>query len=124
MSILGGGGGGGGLKQSNILMADSVTDVNLCSPKCNVLYKVFIFSSNTSIIIIIIKNTYKATCFGPIGPSSGHTKRTSSVTSSTFWENVLEVNEPVLIIRPDDGPIGPKHVALYVILVIIIDVLD
>jgi hypothetical protein len=26
-------------------------------------------------------------------------------------QNVLEVNEPVLIVRPDDGPIGPKHVA-------------
>jgi len=31
-------------------------------------------------------------------------------------QNVLEVNEPVLIVRPDDGPIGPKHVALYVLL--------
>ena len=36
----------------------------------------------------------------------------------------LEVTEPVLIIRPDDGPIGPKHVALYVLLMVIIDVLD
>jgi hypothetical protein len=26
-------------------------------------------------------------------------------------QNVLEVTEPVLIIRPDDGLIGPKHVA-------------
>jgi hypothetical protein len=34
------------------------------------------------------------------------------------------VNEPVLIVRPDDGPIGLKHVALYVLLMIIIDVLD
>jgi len=34
------------------------------------------------------------------------------------------VNEPVLIIKPDDGPIGPKLVALYVLLMIIIDVLD
>jgi hypothetical protein len=34
------------------------------------------------------------------------------------------VNEPVLIVRPDDGPIGPKHVALYVLLMAIIDVLD
>jgi len=25
-------------------------------------------------------------------------------------QNVLEVNGPVLIVRPDDGPIGPKHV--------------
>jgi hypothetical protein len=39
-------------------------------------------------------------------------------------QNVLEVNEPFLIIRPDDGPIGLKHVALYVVLVVIIDVLD
>jgi len=38
--------------------------------------------------------------------------------------NVLEVNEPVLKARPDDGPIGPKHVALCVLLMIIIDVLD
>jgi hypothetical protein len=30
----------------------------------------------------------------------------------------------VLIVRPDDGPIGPKHVALYVLLMVIIDVLD
>ena len=37
---------------------------------------------------------------------------------------VLEVTEPVLIVRPDDGPIGPKHVALYVLLMVIIDVLD
>jgi len=27
-------------------------------------------------------------------------------------QNVLEENEPVLVIRPDDGPIGPKHVAI------------
>jgi len=39
-------------------------------------------------------------------------------------QNVLEVNEPVLIVRPDDGPIGPKHVALNVLLMVIIDVLD
>ena len=39
-------------------------------------------------------------------------------------QNVLEVNEPVLIVRHDDGPIGPKHVALYVLLMVIIDVLD
>jgi len=32
------------------------------------------------------------------------------------------VNEPVLIVRPDDGPIGPKHVALYVLSMAIIDV--
>jgi hypothetical protein len=37
---------------------------------------------------------------------------------------VLEVNEPVLIVRPDDGPIGPKRVALSVLLMVIIDVLD
>jgi len=28
------------------------------------------------------------------------------------------------MVRPDDGPIGPKHVALYVLLMVIIDVLD
>jgi len=39
-------------------------------------------------------------------------------------QNVLEVNEPVLIVRSDDDPLGPKHVALSVILMIIIDVLD
>ena len=33
-------------------------------------------------------------------------------------------NESVLIVRPDDDPIGPKHVALYVLLMVIIDVLD
>ena len=31
-------------------------------------------------------------------------------------QNVLEVIEPVLVIRPDDGPIGPKHVSLNVLL--------
>jgi hypothetical protein len=35
----------------------------------------------------------------------------------------VEVNEPVLIARPDDGPIGPKHVALNTLLMVIIDVL-
>jgi len=39
-------------------------------------------------------------------------------------QNVLEGNEPVLIVGPDDGPTGPKHVALYVLLMVIIDVLD
>ena len=39
-------------------------------------------------------------------------------------QNVLEVNEPVLIVRPDDGPIGPKHVALNVLSITIVDVLD
>jgi len=39
-------------------------------------------------------------------------------------QNVLGVNEPVLIVRPDDGLIGPKHVALYVLLMVIVDVLD
>jgi hypothetical protein len=34
------------------------------------------------------------------------------------------VNEPVLIVGPDDGPIGPKHVALNVLLMVLIDVLD
>jgi hypothetical protein len=39
-------------------------------------------------------------------------------------QNVLEVNEPVLIVRPDDGPIGMKHVAFDVLLIVTIDVLD
>jgi hypothetical protein len=39
-------------------------------------------------------------------------------------QNVLEENEPVFIIRPDDGPIGPKHVAFYVRLMVIVGVLD
>jgi len=39
------------------------------------------------------------------------------------FQNVLDVNERVLIVMSDDGPIGPKHVALYVLLMIIIDVL-
>ena len=30
-------------------------------------------------------------------------------------QNVLEVIEPVLIIRPDDGPIGTKHVVYNVL---------
>jgi hypothetical protein len=34
------------------------------------------------------------------------------------------VNEPVLIVRPDDGPIGPKRVTFYVLLLVITDVLD
>ena len=38
--------------------------------------------------------------------------------------NVDQVNDPVLIVRPDDGPIGPKHVALYVLLMVTIDELD
>jgi hypothetical protein len=29
-----------------------------------------------------------------------------------------------LIVRPDNGKIGPKHVALYVLLIVISDVLD
>jgi hypothetical protein len=39
-------------------------------------------------------------------------------------QNVLEGNEPVLIVRPDNGPIGLKHVALNVLLMVITDVLD
>jgi hypothetical protein len=34
------------------------------------------------------------------------------------------VNEPVLIVRPDDGRIGLKHIALNVLLMVIIDVSD
>jgi hypothetical protein len=37
-------------------------------------------------------------------------------------QNVLELNEPVLIEGPDDGQIGPKHVALNELLIVIIDV--
>jgi hypothetical protein len=36
-----------------------------------------------------------------------------------MFQTVLEVIEPVLIIRSDDGPIGPKHVALNVLFVVI-----
>jgi hypothetical protein len=41
-----------------------------------------------------------------------------------FHLNVLEVNKPVLIVRPDNGSIGPKHVAFYVLLMVIAVVLD
>jgi hypothetical protein len=34
------------------------------------------------------------------------------------------MNEPVLIVRPGDGPIGSKYVALYLLLMVIIVVLD
>jgi len=34
------------------------------------------------------------------------------------------VNEPVLTVRPDDDPTGLKHVALYVLLMVVTDVLD
>ena len=42
------------------------------------------------------------------------------------FQNVLEVNEPVLIlvVRPDDGSVGLKHVAFNVLLMVITDVLD
>ena len=39
-------------------------------------------------------------------------------------QNVLEVKEPVLIVRPDGSPKGPKHVAVYVLLKVIMDVLN
>ena len=39
-------------------------------------------------------------------------------------QNVLEVNKPVHIVRPDDGPIGLKHVASNVLLRVIIDVVN
>jgi hypothetical protein len=39
-------------------------------------------------------------------------------------QNILKVNEPVPIVRPDGGPIGPKHVALNLLSVVIVDVLD
>ena len=87
----------------------------------HILYKVCTFPSNTS--ILTIKSTFKATCFSPIGPSSGLTTRTGSFTYLGS-QNVLEVNEPVLLVRPDDGPIGLKHVALNVLLMVRTDVLD
>jgi len=34
------------------------------------------------------------------------------------------VNEPVLIVSPDDGLIGPKHVTVYVLSMVVIYVLD
>jgi len=34
-----------------------------------------------------------------------------AVAGFPWVKNVLEVNETFLIVRPDDGPIGPKHVA-------------
>jgi len=52
-----------------------------------ILYKVFIFPSNTS--IITIKSIFKATCFSPLRPSSGLTIRTGFFTSSTFWDPKL-----------------------------------
>jgi hypothetical protein len=48
----------------------------------------------------------------------------TTFVNSLGSQNVLEVLEPVLIVRPDDGPLGPKHVALYVLSMVIIDVLD
>ena len=49
----------------------------------------------------------------------------SPILSYLGSQNVLEVNEPVLIVRSVGGPVGSKHVALYVLLmVIILDVLD
>jgi hypothetical protein len=39
-------------------------------------------------------------------------------------QNVLEVKEPVLIVRPDDGRRGLKHVVLNVLLMVKIDVVD
>ena len=39
-------------------------------------------------------------------------------------QNVLEVKKPVLIVRPEDGLRGLKHVALNILLIVIIDVLD
>jgi len=66
------------------LMAESATNYrNFICPE-----EYFIFSSNTP-TIISIKSTYKATCFGPIRPSSGLTIRTGSFTSSTFWDPKL-----------------------------------
>jgi len=85
--------------------------------------------------MITIKSTYKTTCFSPIGPSSGLTIRTGSFKVKLIANEARIVNlhknlrskllnEPVFIVKPDDGPIGPKHVALYVLLMVIIDVLD
>ena len=53
-----------------------------------------------------------------------HFKHHTAYVKNLESQNVLQVNEPVLIVRSDDAPIGPKHVALYVLLMVIIDVLD
>jgi hypothetical protein len=53
-----------------------------------------------------------------------HCNNCSIYVNNLGSQNVLEVTEPVLIVRPDDGPIGPKHVALNVLLMVVIDVLD
>jgi hypothetical protein len=85
--------------------------------------------------MITIKITYKMTCFSPIGAPSILTIRTGSFRVKlianearivNLYKNLRSklLNKPVFIVRPDDGPIGPKHVALYVLLMVIIDVLD
>jgi ABC-type long-subunit fatty acid transport system fused permease/ATPase subunit len=51
-------------------------------------------------------------------------KSTYHFVNNLGFQNVLEVNEPVLIVRLDDGPVGPKHVALYVLLMVTINVLE
>jgi len=60
---------------------------NLLRLEAGKLNTVFIFPLDTS--IITIESTYKATCFGLIGPSSGLTTRTGLFTSSTFWDPKL-----------------------------------
>jgi len=45
-----------------------------------------------------------------------HCKNCTIYVNNLGSQNVLEVNETVLIVRPDDGPIGPKHVAWNVLL--------
>jgi hypothetical protein len=48
------------------------------------LQSIFIFNQTHQ--LITINSTFKATCFGPIGPLSGLIIRTGSVTASTFWD--------------------------------------
>jgi hypothetical protein len=54
-------------------------------------------------IQFIVKNTFKATCFGFTEPSSGLFVRTDPHGYGS-----------VLTKRPDDGSVEPKHVALNV----------
>jgi hypothetical protein len=59
--------------------------LTLFFPMCSIFYTQYTYFHLTH-LFITIKSTYKATCFGPIGPSSDLTIRTGSFTSSTFWD--------------------------------------